>query len=309
MALGAGRGMYTPPAPVVALRRKLALVAAIWANPGDAVLIPDDFQPDASSLFFCEAQTKKLQLLRLSDICNRDFIPDPWGWNPSLRNALRRAGLRAPLPDDNYLSILRRLAHRRISREFIQKWNEFRPEESIAVPWECCSVDEFEEAWRRMGNLFVKAPYSSAGRGILRTQSSSPDAVRRWAKGCIRRHGSVMAEMEMPRSLDFATEWGCRRGEAHFLGWSVFSVSPDGRYVSNNASPQNELKALISVNVRIRVDEIVHIQKRILDNLIAPDYHGLLGIDMLAMPSGAINPCVEINLRRTMGHLPLLQRL
>lgn len=304
MALGAGRGNYTPPAPVVALRGRLALIPALWANTGDAILIPDDFDPD-SALYHEEAEMKNIRFMRLGDICGADLIAEPWGWNLSLRNALRRAGLRSPLPSDEYLATLRNLAHRRISRLFIQSWNEQRPDDEVELPVECKSMAEFEEVWNRLGNLFIKAPYSSAGRGVMRTAGSAPETVRRWAAGCIRRQGSVMAEKEMPHAFDFASEWGCEKGEATFLGWSVFSTSPEGRYINNNSGSQRIFEALIEAHTSIPVIDIVSVQKQILDRLIATHYHGLLGIDMLATSSGTVNPCVEINLRRTMGHLSL----
>lgn len=53
---------------------------------------------------------------------------------------------------------------------------------------------------------------------------------------------------------------------------------------------------------------IIDAQKTILQSMIAPRYSGPVGIDMLATADGHINPCVEINLRMTMGMVALARQ-
>jgi hypothetical protein len=35
------------------------------------------------------------------------------------------------------------------------------------------------------------------------------------------------------------------------------------------------------------------------------NYVGPFGVDMMALPDGKVHPCVELNLRKTMGHVAL----
>ena len=55
----------------------------------------------------------------------------------------------------------------------------------------------------------------------------------------------------------------------------------------------------------IDVIPLIERQQKILNEVIAPHYEGLFGVDLLVTADGRINPCVEINLRRTMGHATL----
>ena len=46
---------------------------------------------------------------------------------------------------------------------------------------------------------------------------------------------------------------------------------------------------------------MIELQRDAIAEVVAPGYSGPLGIDMLATGDGRINPCVEMNLRMTMG--------
>jgi hypothetical protein len=47
------------------------------------------------------------------------------------------------------------------------------------------------------------------------------------------------------------------------------------------------------------------IKQKIISNLDLGTYSGPFGIDMMIIKDGFLHPCVEINLRRTMGHVAL----
>lgn len=50
------------------------------------------------------------------------------------------------------------------------------------------------------------------------------------------------------------------------------------------------------------------VRQRIIDNALLDDYRGPFGIDMMVVSAEGgyrLHPCVEINLRRTMGHVAL----
>ena len=64
---------------------------------------------------------------------------------------------------------------------------------------------------------------------------------------------------------------------------------------------QSELENMIRQTTEAWSDCLLEKINAAIEQLIAHSYSGPLGIDMLVTESGAINPCVEINLRRTMG--------
>lgn len=145
--------------------------------------------------------------------------------------------------------------------------------------------------------MFFKAPWSSSGRGVLYTADLTYEQTLQWIRGIIRSQGAVMAEKAYAKSLDFATEWTIDPQGTHFIGISVFEASKRGKYHRNYKGSQAELWNMIP---NLRTD-LIERQRATINKVIAPCYYGPLGIDMLVTDTGLIHPCIEINLRNTMG--------
>lgn len=298
---------YTPPSAVVRLRRNMALYPATYASPGDAILlcdiIPDD---ELERLPYRDIATEKnLEIIRMPALHSvltfaEPIFADPWGWNRCLAYRLRQRfrGIEG-IPDDNGLESIRNLSHRRTTIEFLKKTATDFPE--IEIPQECRDVEQAMSVFERRGDVYFKAPWSSSGRGIIRTSDLDRSQVEQWVRGTIAAQGSVMAEKAYARRLDFATEWLCRDGKAMFAGYSVFETSRRGKYHNNMRGTQSELENMIRQTTEAWSDCLLEKINAAIEQLIAHSYSGPLGIDMLVTESGTVNPCVEINLRRTMG--------
>lgn len=110
-----------------------------------------------------------------------------------------------------------------------------------------------------------------------------------------------MAERPWDRTLDFASEWEMTAdGEAIFKGLSVFETNESGRYSHNISDSTAALLARIRHIAPTVDDKLFQAQSRALAKMLR-GYVGPVGIDMLADKDGRVNPCVEINLRHTMG--------
>ena len=326
-ALAAKSDFYTPPASVASLRREFALTPALYADPGDAILLLDNLTADeiAALPHYSHAVRKNLTLVRLpgkGEAPNRRFegyVADPWGWNSSLRRLLmnRFSGIRG-IPSEEMLTNIRRLFHRRITIDFLKPLIEEENEkagcgaeilsESLRLPQEIFSVEEALELYFNSDDLFFKAPWSSSGRGIIRTNDLEERHVRPWIEGIIAAQGSVIAETAYDKLLDFATEWKCLQGKVTFSGFSLFETSRRGKFKGVFHLDSQEIARRISEASFKPIEETVEYQRRQICRLIAPFYDGPLGVDSLVTKSGMINPCVEINLRRTMGMIPLEYR-
>ena len=90
-----------------------------------------------------------------------------------------------------------------------------------------------------------------------------------------------------------------RNGKAAFLGVSVFEASGRGKYHRNIEAGQLSLWNMIGV----LTPEVIEKQRHALQSVIGSDYDGPLGIDMLVTSAGTLHPCVELNLRHTMGSI------
>ena len=300
-ALASGASFYTPPARVERLRRECQLMPEAWAEKDDFILVDDPSVLDSAC-----------NLVSWGDLDGlfkrfHDLVVEPWGWNPALVRRLLDCGVPASrMPDTATMNLIRNLAHRRTTVRLNSLWNEVVSSSvRVDIPVELTSLDECMEFYNANPGCWMKAPWSSSGRGVINTGADmTSDLVEQWCRGILRRQGSVMGESGADRLADFATEWRIKNGEAGFLGLSSFSTSRRGKYISNDLVSQTEMKSRFDDISSIVIEDVISLQKDILQDVLE-GYEGLCGVDMLIESSGRIRPFVELNLRRTMGMLNL----
>lgn len=279
-ALACHTACYTPPRIARVLERDLARLPLWWAESGDVVLTEG---ADLSGVDRCM----------------------PWGWS---RDAVRRfvdAGVPpGRLPDDDKIERIRRLSHRRISVEVNRQLAKLLPDMKFPPPSvEICNVDNIPTDT----DLFVKQPWSCSGRGVHRYAAGRlADNARRKIADMIARSGSVTVERALDRVQDFAALfYSDGAGRVEFRGLSVFDASPSGAYIGNVVASEEELRARIAQWVDMcSVDQLLLGLESVLGDLISDAYAGWLGVDMMVYRDGAgcaVAPCVEVNLRMTMG--------
>lgn len=299
-ALAHFKTQYTPPKKVAELRRKLAMLPAIYAAPGDSVLSLD--LQLLSGDYLCLARQRAITPVTLPEVDASDFdAVDVWGWNPAIAATLIRAGLPLHLiPSDIAMEQLRRLAHRRTTIDFHRALPEMSGRVRIE-PIEFYDSGALMHWLSEAEDAYLKAPWSSSGRGVIHAARLSERSVRGWVEGIISSQGSVLAEPALERSLDFASEWICSDGQVSFHSLSLFRTDLFGRYLGNVCDSQDNIRREISKVVRVDLDALLAAQRDALEAIIASRYDGPVGIDMLATPCGEVDCCVELNLRRTMG--------
>ena len=300
-ALASGAYFYTPPARVDKIRREMQLLPEAWAVPGDIILV-DDKDLLCSPFRLVGWKELKELFIELSDL-----EVDPWGWNTALIRRLQDAGVpKCKLPDEMRMQRIRELAHRNTTIVLNALWNE-KVDSCLRVdlPSELKTIDECMAFHSANPDCWLKAPWSSSGRGVINTAADmTVELVRQWCSGILRRQGSVMGETCADRIADFASEWYIDGGKAVFLGISCFSTSNRGKYISNEIISQQEMAKRFNSLSSIPIDDVIDIQKGIIENVLT-GYSGPCGVDMLIERSGSLRPFVEINLRRTMGMIGL----
>lgn len=318
-ALASGSKAYTAPARVRRIRKEKALFPSAFAQPGDAILIPD--APDAQSaaadpeIGVDADRLRRLAGEGLKVIGPRQleegkdefagFIATPWGWNPSLRHRLiTTAPFLRGIPSEEEMEWLRNLSHRRTTIPFLMECRALTGPD-FPLPQEILSAEECLGIFAATPDFFIKAPWSSSGRGVMRTRGLERRHVEPWVRGVIRDQGSVMVEHSFGKTIDCATEWWIKDGKARFLGYSLFEASGRGKYHSNIRRPQKEIASMIFRDAQADETTFLHTQGKALEKIVAPHYTGPVGIDMLVTPEGWVHPCVEINLRFTMGMVGL----
>ncbi|MBO6189050.1 MAG: hypothetical protein J6O23_11205 [Prevotella sp.] len=314
IALASGLSNFTAPHAGRQLRGDLGFLPALWAAEGDCVLV--DHVASAQRTFARlrnRVGAKEVRFVSADELLHLaiDYV-EPWGWDNALVAALRRKRVRDDvLPLKKELELVRQLSHRRTAARLLPL---LQMEGTVGEVTECYSVDAVEEALGREGRVVVKAPWSSSGRGVrFVTERAHLAHLHNWLCNVIRRQGSVMVEPYYDKVKDFGMEFTATPEGIRYEGLSLFHTQ-NGAYTGNVLATEQAKRDTLSRYLPLQLLDAV--REKIVATCELGPYCGPFGVDMmLVRPVGAVaaetggtcllHPCVEINLRRTMGHVAL----
>ncbi len=245
----------------------------------------------------------------------------PWGWSPSIHKFL------SPLKDScsndfrkspvfNWNTGHREITTRKFAADILKSIiepcdnNYFIPVEQ--TPKVCVTKNDFEAAIKQWGNVMIKAPWSSSGRG-LQPVTKIPVHQKVWEKilGIVNEQGYALVEPFLNKELDIALQFELIKGKVEFRGTGNFFTNKKGQYWGNflNGLPHSFKTKEWEFATKV-IPEIRHKIINALENSkMAALYEGFFGIDMLIYSDKEnnlkINPCLEINARYTMGMLSI----
>lgn len=316
-ALAVNRVPYCPSSAARRTGEMYWDVAKWWKAPEDVILhLPDD---------------GSLRGVAVPDWSRVERI-EPWGWDRHIAGVLRKLG--APerlLPTDGQLDRIRELSSRRTAVRVlerlpavVQRVVEHNGTLHVA---ECCGTPHVvgmlpilraESCWctdeaaalvaiEEFGGCAVlKLPWSCSGRGVWTTESAS--SLQRIRKS-LRDQGAVEVEPLYDNVADFAMEFEADvHGRVSYVGLSVFSTHDGGGYAGNVVAPQEVLRRDLEARAAhpLPLEVVSHCLCEVLAEVLSGDYAGPLGVDMMVTPAG-IHPCIEVNLRNTMGRVAIFQ--
>lgn len=318
IALSANTLFWTAPHAGRQLRSDLAWLPALWASDGDVVLV-DDVESAVSALrktglgcsdinFIALRNSNAIRNIsgKIEEVC-------PWGWDKPIVHILNKYGIpRNVMPSDEVLDFIRDVSDRRTSSILLADIRRdigglCGTSETIT---DISLIPEYMERW---GSVVIKSPWSSSGRGI-RYVCEESKAVSLWADKVVRTMGHIMVEPLLDKILDFGMEYDVMPdGTVRYCGLSLFKTVR-GAYEGSILATEEEKEALLRRFIDI---SLLHdVQKYIASWMkvrLKGKYCGPFGVDMMLVAgkddfekhSVTLNPCVEINLRRTMGHVAL----
>lgn len=304
------------------MRMNLGWLPALWAHSGDIVLVDDaayavkacaGYRHDgnektAAGIASCKRiHMADVLFLETSDIRGQHFDNViPWGWDLALTTSLADARINADnIPDDNKIKEIKTAASRQRTTDALKEIRYGIEERTCGEAVYLTSAEDLSAIGRK---VVVKSPWSSSGRGVRYIETGNvSDNTRRWINNVIRRQGGIMAEPYYNKVKDFAMEFHITDGVTEYCGLSLFHTY-NGGYAGNLITTEKEkirkLERYLSAGL------IEDVKRRICDYAdrhLARIYDGPFGVDMMIVGDGAflLHPCVEINLRRTMGHVAL----
>ncbi len=262
-------------------------------------------------------------LASLSDIWNGPFrrgevaFPQPWGWDWDTRRHIHEQYKikNSQLPTDEELEVLRRLSSRQTTVMLIEQLRTRLKDDSFPTPSYLSSMEEVEAFMASHKNYVLKTPWSSSGRGLMR--STVPiETLRKHAQATLQKMGGIIGEPWIEDKVqDFAMLFFVGSDDVKFIGYSLFDNDATTYRQGHLMSNESIIKKLQVHHDQL--DTIKSCYLEILSNLFAPLMGkpwqvGYVGIDMMTYrdakplregtePSLCISPCVEMNLRCTMG--------
>jgi hypothetical protein len=245
----------------------------------------------------------------------------PWGWSPAahrllepLKHSCSAEFMKSPVA--KWKAGLRDLYSRKFAREILVSLLQELPSEFMIqnhmLPEVCTSVKQIEELQSRWGKIMVKAPWSSSGRGLQPlTKTPVVPKVREKLQGIINDQAYAMAEPLLNKQLDMALLFELHKGKVQYLGVSRFFTDRKGRYEGNylNGWP-SEINSAVVKSAEMMLQLLpVPVASVVEAGKLANSYEGNFGVDTLIFTDTEgvvrINPCLELNLRLTMGLLSL----
>lgn len=308
LALAADLSNFTAPHAGRQLRADLGFLPALWAKSDDVVLVEnaDDAERRFRRLvrkpfgrFVEKTQTAQLPI---TDV-------DVWGWDKAVRASLLRQGVKAELlPTEAAIAAIRDLSHRRYASIILE---QLQGDGIIGKAMMADQLTTLQAYLDDKGRIVVKAPWSSSGRGVRFVEDRLSPADEGWVKNIIARQGSIMMEPYYDKVKDFGMEFvSDGKGHVDYLGLSLFHTS-NGAYTGNILASEEEKIEMISRYIPEDLLESVRVKIVMLTGaLFNQKYKGPFGVDMMIVGRDdrkgfLLHPCVEINLRRTMGHVAL----
>ena len=307
LALAYGGEGFTPPAAGRGMRMGLGFLPAFWACDGDFILVDDvtemvkeaerfrDFLPQVTFISWGQLQS-------LAESHEAIFFK-PWGWDMALRHQLLRAGIPSNcLPKTEDVERVRMLSHRRTTIPLLSRLVDTLPG-LVGQRYEAKALEEMRQWMSQMGAIVFKSPWSGSGRGVRFVEEALDANLEGFLRNVLAHQGSVIVEPRYHRRMDFAMEFMAEGEVVRYEGLSLFTTR-NGAYAGNVLATEEEKWEILKKEIP---PEVVRTLIPALEVGLAEafaGYQGPMGVDMMVVEEDGcrkLHPCVEVNVRQTMG--------
>jgi hypothetical protein len=264
---------------------------------------------------------------------------EPWGWNKALIKRLKMYGIdEALLPDVESMKKNRNLSNRSTACDVLIRIREtladavelegFPLKQTVCGDsYKCFSLDDIRYCSYGYDAMLIKSSWSGSGRGLrfFNPKKDYNDEELRlreplygWCKNNIKRDGALYVEPFYDKVVDFAMEFNFENGICTYEGLSLFNTNLQGAYKSSVIADEKYKLAQITQYVSpmlldcIKYNFIYNIGCQLYKDYRL--YNGSMGVDMMICRDKKsdskflVHPCVEINVRMTMGLVSLAIR-
>ncbi len=235
-----------------------------------------------------------------------------WGWSLHARRKLLEAGISPQLlPTEEMIAQMRLWSHRAHTIEVLTYLQEKGYPYALPImPFRATTVEQVDAFVERYPQAVMKQPWSSSGKGLLWAHKIAPALRQSWVNQTIQKMGDVMCEPRYEKVFDLAMGFYVdATGQVEAKGYSMFLTDDRGIYLGNALLSDQAILDYAGRHIDVQQ---LHVLQRYLHQFfserIAHFHRGYLGVDLMISQdttTGAyfLHPCVEVNLRMTMGLL------
>jgi hypothetical protein len=323
LAVANGSYSYQPPLLLREMEQDLSILPIAFCEPSDHILT--DEKP--STTFVNKLSDNGLTIPNFKSLTELEEYPGagfnwlkPWGWSPAVNYYLKNLKQNCSpefksSPVFNWNERQRPLFERDTSLEFLKEIITCRKDDSLIykelIGRKLFNINEIDELLTQCGQLVLKAPLSSSGRGIQMLRKSHIDnAKKQWISGILKQQGYIIAEPLLEKAFDFSFQYKIiSETDIEYIGISVFETGSNGQYIRTlvNADFCTFFNREINQHLLKKVNELaLALKDRLKVSKYSALYCGFLGIDAMIFKHNGqylIQPCVEINCRTNMGIL------
>lgn len=311
--LYAHKATYTPSNTIIKMRYELAHLMLFIASDEDYVYCPS---PDGRSAEIIDYNGQKVN--DLSTLPPLELML--WGLEPhSHRQIVDWAHSKNLILQTSHISTqYYTLAHRSSSHRYLQHLQKHYPAllpspdiipHRLLIEQHGANKIAAEIQAQGYKQVIIKRPYSSSGRGVM--PYALPFGVQQEAlfASLIKHYGEISLEPLLRRVQDYALLfWADALGVQH-IGYSKFitdnksGTAYSGSVLLADKYIAQEIEYVLGS--RELLHELIQITQDYLHNELKGTYKGYIGIDMMSYRDLdgrlCLHPCVEINVRGTMG--------
>ena len=326
MAVANSQTSYMPPAHLRQFEHDLAMLPCFFGGKNDFVLVLEVI--DLSFIDYLYELNFDIPSFITSvndfNISGKLDELSPWGWSPAVHKKLEPF---LPFCDEKWLGypmsrwktehalLLSRETNWKFAKQLIeQNIKDYELLEIPALPLKVKTLDEIESLIYKMPPpMLLKSPWSASGRGLFKIRDVNEHAeTNAWVKSKLKQQGAFFAEPFLQKIQDVSFHFYATEDGIEFLGTTFFNTDSKGQFISCNIRyPENSI--LETVFMKEACNQASEFLKSGLEKFeINKYYRGAIGIDALFFHASdnkiKLHPCIEVNLRHTMGLLNLFIR-
>lgn len=308
---------YQPKKAYKLLETDLAMLPLAWARRDDVVLV--DEMPSREHLVRLKRNGFVIpELMKIGadeELLERKIGGlKPWAWGPEASRVMSRYKGCVPEVVDlawkGWGADDADLFSKRCGLELAELLGENVGRWCASVVEVLDVVKEFSEG----GDVLLKAPLSSAGRGHMRLlEGEWTVAARAWLEKMVAQQGGVVVEPWLDRVMDFSAQYEVSKEGVKLVGMTRVMNDKAGRYMGTfvhhkwTSGLEPELTEFLFRKAGVMKLYKVEMPK-LLEALIGSDFRGNFGVDAMVYESEGcfhLRKVVEVNPRMTMGRVAL----